>query len=138
MYAWEYGFDDAQITQWIDQCLTRYVNDGYAYYAGMDKESGALLGLIGLLNEYIDGDVELGVGYILARCHWGKGYAYEGAKGCLFAATTHYPEIKTYAANTSGLINARMKKPFPTEKSMSQIPSSNYKCILPLGCWCFQ
>lgn len=30
------------------------------------------------------------------------------AKGCLFAATTHYPEIKTYAANTSGLVNARM------------------------------
>ncbi len=30
------------------------------------------------------------------------------AKGCLFAATTHYPEIKAYAANTPGLINARM------------------------------
>ncbi|KAB1438320.1 endonuclease MutS2 [Candidatus Galacturonibacter soehngenii] len=28
--------------------------------------------------------------------------------GCLFLATTHYPEIKTYAANTSGVINARM------------------------------
>lgn len=28
--------------------------------------------------------------------------------GCLFLATTHYPEIKTYAANTSGIINARM------------------------------
>lgn len=30
------------------------------------------------------------------------------AKGCLFAATTHYPEIKAYAANTPGLVNARM------------------------------
>ncbi|KAF5037952.1 Endonuclease MutS2 [anaerobic digester metagenome] len=30
------------------------------------------------------------------------------AKGCLFAATTHYPEIKAYAASTRGLINARM------------------------------
>lgn len=30
------------------------------------------------------------------------------AKGCLFAATTHYPEIKAYAADTPGLINARM------------------------------
>ncbi len=30
------------------------------------------------------------------------------AKGCLFVATTHYPEIKDYAARTPGLVNARM------------------------------
>ncbi|MFV0497158.1 MAG: endonuclease MutS2 [Candidatus Fimivivens sp.] len=30
------------------------------------------------------------------------------AKDCLFAATTHYPEIKTYAEHTPGLINACM------------------------------
>ncbi len=30
------------------------------------------------------------------------------AKRCLFAATTHYPEIKAYAEHTPGLINARM------------------------------
>lgn len=29
-------------------------------------------------------------------------------RGCLFVATTHYPEVKTYAAETQGLINARM------------------------------
>lgn len=28
--------------------------------------------------------------------------------GCLFLATTHYPEIKTYAANTERVMNARM------------------------------
>lgn len=30
------------------------------------------------------------------------------AKKCLFVVTTHYPEIKEYAANQPGLINARM------------------------------
>ncbi len=30
------------------------------------------------------------------------------AKKCLFVATTHYPEIKEYAASKSGLVNARM------------------------------
>lgn len=30
-------------------------------------------------------------------------------RGCLFVATTHYPEIKDFAKNTSGLINARME-----------------------------
>lgn len=29
-------------------------------------------------------------------------------KNCLFLATTHYPEVKAYAANTDGLVNARM------------------------------
>ncbi len=29
-------------------------------------------------------------------------------RGCLFVATTHYPEIKEYAASTPGLTNARM------------------------------
>ena len=29
-------------------------------------------------------------------------------KGCLFTATTHYPEVKDFAANTPNLINARM------------------------------
>jgi len=29
-------------------------------------------------------------------------------KGCLFIATTHYPEVKEYAAKTDGFMNARM------------------------------
>ncbi len=30
------------------------------------------------------------------------------AKNCLFAVTTHYPEVTEYAANKKGLVNARM------------------------------
>ena len=29
-------------------------------------------------------------------------------RGCLFVATTHYPEVKEYAEKTEGLMNARM------------------------------
>lgn len=29
-------------------------------------------------------------------------------KGCLFVATTHYPEVKEYAGKTEGLLNAKM------------------------------
>ena len=29
-------------------------------------------------------------------------------KNCLFIATTHYPEVKDYAARTAGMVNARM------------------------------
>ncbi|WRS28434.1 GNAT family N-acetyltransferase [Oscillospiraceae bacterium MB08-C2-2] len=81
MYAWEYGFSSEQITQWIDACLTRYANEGYAYFAAIDKQTGELIGVMGPLNEDIDGHVHLGIGYIVAKCHWGKGYATEGAQG---------------------------------------------------------
>ena len=97
MYAWEYGFDDVQISQWVDKCLTRYAKDGYAHYAAIDKKSGALIGLIGLLNEDIGDDIELGVAYILARCHWGKGYAYEGAKGWIDYAFDTLGEARVVA-----------------------------------------
>lgn len=30
------------------------------------------------------------------------------ARGCLFVATTHYPEVKAYAESTEGMTNARM------------------------------
>ena len=83
MYAWEYGFSDAQITQWIDRCLARYANDGYAHFAAINKTNGIFVGLIGLLNEEIDGDIQLGIGYILDKRYWGMGYAAEGAKGWL-------------------------------------------------------
>ncbi|HWP51573.1 MAG TPA: GNAT family N-acetyltransferase [Clostridia bacterium] len=91
MYAWEYGFNETQISEWIDRCLMRYANDGYAYFSAIEKETGAFIGLMGLLNEDIDGDIQLGVGYILAKQHWGKGYAAEGAKGWI-----------DYAFNTLG------------------------------------
>lgn len=81
MYAWEYGFSDAQITRWIETCLERYERDGYAYFAAIDKDSGELIGMMGPLDEDIDGAVMLGVGYIVAKRHWGKGYAVEGAQG---------------------------------------------------------
>lgn len=83
MYAWEYGFSDAQIKEWIEKCQIRYSNEGYAYFAAIDKESDELIGLMGPLNESIDDSIQLGIGYIVAKCHWHKGYAYEGAKGWL-------------------------------------------------------
>ena len=40
---------------------------------------------------------------------------------CLFAATTHYPEIKEYAAKTAGLVNARMSFDRESLKPMYQL-----------------
>lgn len=41
--------------------------------------------------------------------------------GCLFLVTTHYPEVKVYAENTEGIVNARMTFDKETLKPMYQM-----------------
>lgn len=79
MYAWGYGFSDLQITEWIEKNKTRYQRDGFSYYAAILRETGALVGMMGLLNEEIGEETLLGIGYILGSDHWGYGLATEGA-----------------------------------------------------------
>lgn len=83
MYAWEHAFTDEQISQWIDKNLQRYASDGFSYMVASHKESGQLVGLIGLLMEDVDDSKQVGIAYILKRDQWGKGYATEGARTCL-------------------------------------------------------
>lgn len=79
MYAWEYGFTDAQITEWIKRAQERYQSCGCYHFAAIHKESGELVGLMGILPEEINGEHFWGLGYIVARAYWGMGYATEGA-----------------------------------------------------------
>lgn len=79
MYAWEYGFTDSQISEWIERAQKRYQSCGYSYFAAIEKESGELIGLMGILPEEINGECFCGLGYIVARAYWGMGYAVEGA-----------------------------------------------------------
>lgn len=57
------------------------------------------------------------------------------AKGCLFVVTTHYPEIKEYAARKPGLVNARMT--FDKESLMPlyqlEIGAAGESCALDIA-----
>ena len=83
MYAWEHGFTDQEIYDWIEKNLKRYQKDGFGYFAVIEKSTGELIGNIGLIKEEIKGKSELCLGYILAKRFWGKGYAREGAQACM-------------------------------------------------------
>lgn len=83
MHAWEYGFSDQQIDQWIARNMVRYSQDGCGYCAAISKETSQLIGLMGLLLEEVDGQSHWGLGYILGRQHWGHGYAAEGGTAWL-------------------------------------------------------
>lgn len=82
MYAWEHGFSEEEVAGWIRNNRQRYVRDGVGYYALIEKNSGRLIGTMGPLKEDIAGEIVMGIGYILGREWWGKGYAAEGAAAC--------------------------------------------------------
>lgn len=83
MYAWEHAFSDQEVREWIETNLRRYATDGCGYRAALDRDSGEVVGMLGLLTEEVDGKKRLGLGYLLRRDCWGRGYATEGAQALL-------------------------------------------------------
>ena len=63
----------------------------------IDEESLVLLDELGSGTDPAEG-MGIAIGVLDALCE----------KNCIFVVTTHYPEVKEYAANTPGLVNARM------------------------------
>src|SRR3954471_15868380 len=59
---------------------------GYGHWAVEEKASGQMIGRIGFLNPV--GWPAFEIGWTLAREHWGKGYATEGARRALEYAFT--------------------------------------------------
>ena len=56
MYAWEHGFSYEEVVDWIADMLRRYHEDGCGYFAGLDRETGALIALAGPLVERLDSE----------------------------------------------------------------------------------
>lgn len=83
MYAWEHVFSDDEVADWMEQNLMRYDRDGYSYWAVMEKSTGDLVGLCGLLAEKAGDESDLGVGYIFGKKYWHRGYAQESASACV-------------------------------------------------------
>ncbi len=84
MYAWEHGFSYEEVVDWIADMLRRYHEDGCGYFAGLDRETGALIALAEPLVERLDAETTaLGLGYIVRRDLWGQGYGVECARTAL-------------------------------------------------------
>lgn len=83
MYAWEHAFTDEEIHKWIDKNLIRYENEGFSYFAVIEKTTNKFVGTAGPLIEDIDGIKYIGIGYIIDKKYWGKGYGAESAKASM-------------------------------------------------------
>lgn len=68
--------------QQFDRILTRYREGLGGMNALIDRESGKLLGMCGLLVQQVDGQTDLEIGYSLLPFARGLGYATEAALHC--------------------------------------------------------
>lgn len=82
MYAWEHGFTDEEVYEWIGENIARYTRDGYSYWAVVLKETGKIIGVMGILKELADGKAYTGIGYIFHKAFWHQGFALECAEAC--------------------------------------------------------
>ncbi len=92
MYAWEHGFSEAEVDDWLAKRMAEYERYGnFGYWALILKETGALIGQCGITMQDVQGKPVPEIGYLLGKNHWHKGYATEGARAA-----------KAYAFQTLG------------------------------------
>lgn len=64
-------------TEWISRQLERYESHGLGHLAVVEKQTGNLIGMSGIIPREVDGKNEIEIAYSLKQEFWGKGYATE-------------------------------------------------------------
>lgn len=81
MYAWEHGFSQEEVREWIDRQIYRYHSDGIGYWGvALKEDSKTLIGQAGLMKTMMNGEEVVEVGYIFDSTYWHNGYAAEAAR----------------------------------------------------------
>ena len=89
MYAYEHGFTDEEVRQWLDRQLERYAKYGFGLWAVVEKADGGLIGQCGVTMQDCCGREVPEIGYLFRRDKWHHGFAAEAAKACKeYAFTT--------------------------------------------------
>lgn len=74
--------DRAGAHDWLQKVLASYERTGSGFGIARLRSSGEAVGQVGLIHREINGQPELEVAYMLARCFWGMGLASEAALAC--------------------------------------------------------
>ncbi|MER8671472.1 GNAT family N-acetyltransferase [Mesorhizobium sp. M1156] len=101
----------------IDLAIERARTNGFHYQAAELKGSGELVGLIGLgvLSQTVKAAIPnhpcVEIGWVLAKEHWGKGLAPEGARAWLdYAWSIGLPEVAACTARENAPSQRVMQK----------------------------
>ncbi|HVO78920.1 MAG TPA: GNAT family N-acetyltransferase [Candidatus Bathyarchaeia archaeon] len=83
-------FNRRDAAEWVERNLRRYAENGCGLYAVTLMGSEEVIGDCGVIQQVIDGEPLLEVGYHFRRDHWGHGYATEAARSCMGLAFHSY------------------------------------------------
>jgi RimJ/RimL family protein N-acetyltransferase len=83
MRFWPKCYDRDEAADWVRRQQARYAKDGVGYWLLLDRATGRPAGQAGLLVLQVDGTEEIGLGYIIHRPFWRRGFAVEAAAGSL-------------------------------------------------------
>jgi RimJ/RimL family protein N-acetyltransferase len=75
-------FDRQQMQKWVDWNQHNYANSGYGLWTLLLRNTGEIIGDCGLVNQEVDGVLEVEIGYHVRRDLWGEGLATEAALAC--------------------------------------------------------
>jgi RimJ/RimL family protein N-acetyltransferase len=86
---------DEQIAIWT----RRWDDDGFSQWAACDRDTGRLIGRIGLVRHHdwplVSEPIE--VGWVLDRAYWGRGLATEGGRAAVDAWRTYLSDEMLYS-----------------------------------------
>ena len=71
---------EAASREWIERQLERYSDWGMGHLGVIEKESGELVGMCGILAREIEGKDEYEIAYSLKPTYWRRGYGTEMAR----------------------------------------------------------
>jgi RimJ/RimL family protein N-acetyltransferase len=76
-YPHHYARPDAEA--WLKRQLDRYQRDGHGGWLVQDRQTGELIGQVGLILQMIEGEWIPEIGYLIHRPYWRQGFASEAA-----------------------------------------------------------
>lgn len=67
-----------EVQRVLNRYMREYEIDGHSFFATILKSDQRFIGQCGLLNQEVEGQPEIELGYVLARQYWQHGLAVEG------------------------------------------------------------
>lgn len=97
MNYWPKCFSREEAQEWIAKQRDRYNKDGFGYWLVIEKKTERPVWQAGLMKLEIQGKREIGLGYIIHRPFWQKGFATESASACIQYAFRKLKEPRVIA-----------------------------------------